>query len=118
VAATGTIYATEGPVSANSRIVSILPSGVMTAYDEEPWMSNGLWGDLEFDDTTGKIYVNNANHLYAIDSNKVSNLLFSSSLGLKGLDFITSVPEPSTFVLLGVGAISLLGYAWRRKRTA
>ena len=27
------------------------------------------------------------------------------------------VPEPSTFALLGVAAVGLLGYAWRRKRT-
>ena len=26
------------------------------------------------------------------------------------------VPEPSTFVLFGIGAISLLAYAWRRRR--
>ncbi len=26
------------------------------------------------------------------------------------------VPEPSTFVLLSIGAISLLAYAWRRRR--
>ncbi len=29
-----------------------------------------------------------------------------------------SVPEPSTFVLLSVGAISLLAYAWRRRKWA
>ena len=29
-----------------------------------------------------------------------------------------AVPEPSTFALLGVGGISLLAYAWRRKRRA
>ncbi len=28
------------------------------------------------------------------------------------------VPEPSTFALLGVGAVALLGYAWRRQRKA
>ncbi len=28
---------------------------------------------------------------------------------------LTATPEPSTFALLGVGAISLLGYAWRRR---
>ena len=31
---------------------------------------------------------------------------------------MTTAPEPSTVVLLGVGAISLLGYAWRRRKRA
>jgi hypothetical protein len=29
---------------------------------------------------------------------------------------VNPVPEPSTFALLGVGAVSLLGYRWRRRR--
>ena len=29
---------------------------------------------------------------------------------------LTPIPEPSTLVLLGIGAITLLTYAWRRKR--
>ncbi len=31
---------------------------------------------------------------------------------------ITSAPEPSAFVLLGIGAVSLLAYAWRRHTKA
>ncbi len=31
---------------------------------------------------------------------------------------MTTVPEPSTFVLFSIGAISLLAYAWRKRRQA
>ncbi len=44
---------------------------------------------------------------------------FAADQYFSNLQFTTSpVPEPSTFVLLGVGAISLLGYGWRRARRA
>jgi len=31
---------------------------------------------------------------------------------------VSEIPEPSTLVFLGVGAISLLGYVWRRRKRA
>jgi hypothetical protein len=37
----------------------------------------------------------------------------SEGNGLFGV--IAPVPEPSTFAFLGVGAIGLLGYRWRRQ---
>jgi probable HAF family extracellular repeat protein len=31
---------------------------------------------------------------------------------------LTPIPEPSTFALLGVGAVAAMGYAWRRRKAA
>jgi hypothetical protein len=33
-----------------------------------------------------------------------------------GTIFSVTVPEPSTLALLGIGAVSLLAYAWRRPK--
>jgi hypothetical protein len=33
-----------------------------------------------------------------------------------GVAVLNVTPEPSTFALLAVGAIGLLGFAWRRRR--
>jgi len=48
----------------------------------------------------------------AIEYDDVVGLSATISLGP------SSVPEPSTLVLLGIGSIVLLGYAWRRRRLA
>ena len=34
------------------------------------------------------------------------------------MDNFNAVPEPSSFTLLAIGALALLGYAWRRRRAA
>jgi len=47
-----------------------------------------------------------ADWIYGYDTVGIDNVVMSS------------VPEPSTVVLIGIGAISLLGYAWRRRRAA
>jgi formylglycine-generating enzyme required for sulfatase activity len=59
---------------------------------------------------------------YELPANTTSTLLTFDSLSPNGgimLDDISldAVPEPSSLVLLSLGAVSLLAYAWRRCRT-
>ena len=51
-----------------------------------------------------------------IDGNTLVGYYIDSSNVNHG--FVATVPEPSTFILLGLGAITLLGYAWRRRKRA
>jgi hypothetical protein len=51
----------------------------------------------------------------AIDDVRIYNRALTAS-EVNVVYHSTDVPEPSTLVLLGIGAISLLAYVWRRRR--
>ena len=52
------------------------------------------------------------------DSGQIVGDAYNHTTGQEQAVLLTPVPEPSTFALLGVGAISLVAYAWRRRRLA
>ncbi len=44
------------------------------------------------------------------------DLIFDSGRSSPNLPAVSTVPEPNTFALLGIGGAALAGYGWRRKR--
>jgi hypothetical protein len=73
--------------------------------DENLYVTTGLDNSvLRFDGSTGQF---------------MDEFVPSGSGGLSyaaGLEFFTPIPEPSTLTLLGVGVLSLVGWAWRARR--
>ncbi|MGO9110388.1 MAG: PEP-CTERM sorting domain-containing protein [Thermoguttaceae bacterium] len=56
----------------------------------------------------------NGNSANGISGNNIVGYYVDSANDYHG--YIVTVPEPSTFVLLSVGTIGLLGYRWRQRK--
>jgi len=70
-----------------------------------------------FDSSGTYMYLHGAVHSYG-PGEWNDNPQHEMDIGSNLLGIIETVPEPSTPILLGIGAISLLGYAWRRRKRA
>jgi hypothetical protein len=83
--------------------------GIPPIYDVRQWQNNQ---SVAFDGSLLLPTANTISITVAPDAtNNYDDIMFRNIR-------ISTVPEPSTFALLGIGALGLLGYGWRRRRKA
>ena len=91
--------------SANSSAYDYTSSGILAEF-------TGL-GNIVLPTST-QTYTNIS---YTSGNVSTTNVTYAGTAGQVTYTF-TPVPEPSTFALLGAGAIGLLGWGWRKRKIA
>ena len=107
-------------------LASVAASDKVSMASQTLYLNGLQWSDMTFDVLAGF----GAGTYTLIDASSISGSLGSNvtgtvgglaaTLGISaGKDLVltvTSVPEPGTMVLLAAGLISLIAYAWRRRK--
>jgi hypothetical protein len=112
----GSSYTTlDDPLGVNGTIADgIYGSTVVGCYQDSSGKNHGFIFDGSSYTTLDDPLGTNGTEILGIWGNSVVGSYLDSSGNVHG--FVAIIPEPSTLVLLGIGAISLLAYAWRRRK--
>ncbi len=114
----GSTYATlDDPLATTTYPMGISGNNIVGYYDDSSDNTHGfVYNGSTFstlDDPLGVTFP------AAVSGNNVVGYYMTNYPSGIWHGFETTIPEPSTFVLLGVGGLCLLAYAWRkRSRTA
>jgi hypothetical protein len=119
----GSTTAGAGNGTFGDYIAYISGSGFGGVGENAPYDIGTLYvTDTAIGGTVGFSFAPNPGYFWVLGNNvnglgTPTNEFFPTTYIGKG-DSVVFVPEPSTLILLGIGAISLYGWAWRRRRVS
>lgn len=115
-----TVTVTTGGTALTPGNAYVMLLTISNPSDLSASTGTAVWGDAGYQHVAGAggggfVFFNNGNNFGALNTQQWDN--FSDFGDLAFTAHFTSAPEPASLGLLSVGAIVLMGFAWRRRRT-